>query len=223
MIEPGTTVVKGNAMARLKRFLTTVTIGGLVVILPIAILLKIFIWLFEWAIMLIKPITSLLIETTQSSQTLAQWLAFFSVILSCFLVGLLVRTGWGKWLHDTLERLLLSRIPGYKMLKELMAKLQPEQDQKFSQPVLVKMAENSGEFLGFITEEYGSGRFAVFIPTSPSPMNGFVIQTDISHLRFVNVSAETMMKSVIACGVGSKEIMDKADASEPDKPTSAEG
>ena len=204
-------------MTKLKNFLITVTIGGLAVILPIAILLKIFLWLYNWAISLIQPITSLLVETTQASQTLAQWLSFFSVISSCFLVGLLVRTGWGKWLHDGLERLLLTRIPGYKMLKELMAKLQPEQGQKFTQPVLVRLGENTGEFLGFITEEYGDDRFAVFIPTSPSPMNGFVIQTDISRLRYVNVSAETMMKSVIACGVGSTEIINNADASSQPK------
>ncbi|TCS42522.1 DUF502 domain-containing protein [Reinekea marinisedimentorum] len=204
-------------MTKLKNFLITVTIGGLAVILPIAILLKIFLWLYNWAISLIQPITSLLVETTQASQTLAQWLSFFSVISSCFLVGLLVRTGWGKWLHDGLERLLLTRIPGYKMLKELMAKLQPEQGQKFTQPVLVRLGENTGEFLGFITEEYGDDRFAVFIPTSPSPMNGFVIQTDISRLRYVNVSAETMMKSVIACGVGSTEIINNADASSQSK------
>lgn len=194
-------------MEKIKTFLVTAFIGGLVVLLPVAVLFKIFIWIFQWLAGLIAPVTGLMIATTSVSEALAQGLAFLSVVLTCFFVGLLVRTAWGSWAHKHLEYWILARIPGYKTLKELFLKLQPAQGQTFSKPVLFSLEKSGNELLGFITEEYGNGRYAVFIPTSPSPMNGFVVQTTEEHIRFVNVSADAMMKTVIACGVGSELII----------------
>lgn len=128
-----------------------------------------------------------------------------------------MKTTWGKWLHERLEYWFLARVPGYKMLKELFTKLKPQEEQKFSKPVLVHFDKSDQEFLGFVTEEYEGDRYAVFIPTSPSPMNGFVVQTDVSKLRFVNVSAESMMKTVISCGVGSAALVKQADVSAKEK------
>jgi len=38
-------------------------------------------------------------------------------------------------------------------------------------------------------------------------MNGYVIQTNIDHITFLDVSAETAMKTIVSCGVGSENIM----------------
>lgn len=198
-------------MIKIKHFITTAIIGGLVVILPIAILLKLFIWLFQWVTQLIAPVTGLVIAATQANDVLAQLLSIALILTSCFFLGVLVKTSWGKWAYESIEYWFLTRLPGYKMLKDLFTKLQPQSEQKFSKPVLVHFDQGEQEFLGFVTEEYGDDRFAVFIPTSPSPMNGFVVQTDASKIRFVNVSAESMMKTVIACGVGSADLIEKTE------------
>ncbi|MFT7223803.1 MAG: putative membrane protein [Cellvibrionaceae bacterium] len=199
-------------MKRLKKFFITTVIGGLIVILPITILVKFFIWLLEWLAQLIAPITSILFAATQINVYLAQVLSFLIVLLTCFFVGITVKTAWGKWVHESLEYWFLSRLPGYKLLSELFAKLKPEGKQKFSKPVLVRLTTEQNELFGFIMDEYGNDRYAVFIPTSPSPMNGFVVQVGMENIRFVNVSVETMMKSVLACGVGSSNIVNQVRA-----------
>lgn len=61
--------------------------------------------------------------------------------------------------------------------------------------------------MGFITDQYGEDGYAVFIPTSPGPMNGFVVQTSSAHLKFLDIDKEELMKTVIACGVGSASMM----------------
>ena len=196
-------------MKKLKQFILTVFLGGLAVILPVAILFKLFVWLFDWASDTIQPLTNYIIKTTQLTPLLAEALSASSILFICFGVGLVVKTTWGKWLQNLTERLFLGRIPGYRTLKELLSKIQPDQKRDFSRPVLISLDKSENYFLGFVTDQYDDDHYAVFIPTSPSPVNGFVVQTDIEHIKFVDTKSETMMKTVISCGVGSADIMAK--------------
>lgn len=182
-------------------------LGGLVVILPVVILLKLFIWLLAWFSNFIQPLTDLILSRALINVYIAEIVSLSSILLVCFFTGLLVKTAWGRWIHHLTERWFLERIPGYKTLKELSAQLNPEPDRVFSRPVLVTLDKKQNYFMGFITDQYGEDGYAVFIPTSPSPMNGFVVQTSSAHLKFLDIDKEELMKTVIACGVGSASMM----------------
>lgn len=194
-------------MKRLKKFVLTVFLGGVAVILPVAILFKVFAWLFEWITEMIEPLTSFIIATTHTGLLVAQSLSVASILLICFLIGLLVKTTWGKWIQSMTERWFLERVPGYKTLKELLSNIQPDQKRDFSRPVLISLDKSENYFMGFVTDQYDDDHYAVFIPTSPSPVNGFVVQTNREHIKFVETKPEGMMKTVISCGVGSADIV----------------
>lgn len=196
-------------MEKIKQFILTVFLGGLTVILPVAILYQVFKWLFGWLTQMIEPLTSLIINATKTNQLISEILAVVSLLLLCFFVGLFVKTTWGKLIQSLTEHWFLERIPGYKTLKELLSNLQPDQERAFSKPVLITLDKSENYFLGFVTDQYDDDRYAVFIPTSPSPVNGFVVQTTRSHIKFVDTPSESMMKTVLSCGVGSSEIMKK--------------
>jgi uncharacterized membrane protein len=188
---------------RFKNFISTVFIGGLLTILPIIILFKIFSWIFYWLINFLQPFTNLIVRLFGDKLFAAEIIAMTTLILGCFLIGIVVKTAWGKWLQRFTERWFLERIPGYSAIREIFNQFQPDNKEKFSRPVLITLDNGGSYFMGFITDTYGEDRYAVFIPTSPSPVNGFVVQTSSEHLQFIDAASDTVMRSVISCGVGS--------------------
>lgn len=191
-------------MQRAQQFFKTLLIGGFVVIMPSVVLVKIFLWLLGWLTQAIAPVTGLIASATQHNQLIAQALAVMSIVLGCFFIGLIVQTRAGKWFQQRVENTFLSRLPGYTILRDLFSQLQPDQKRSFSRPVLFSWDRQENYLLAYITDEYDDDRFAIFLPTSPSPLNGYVVQTTREHLKFLDTSAEQVMQVVIGCGVGSK-------------------
>ncbi len=187
---------------RFKNFLATVFIGGLLAILPIVIIFKIFSWIFTWIIDFIQPFTTVIAANIGSNLTTAKIVATTAVILSCFLIGILVKTAWGKWLQSFTERWFLKKIPGYTTLKEIFNQFQPDNKQNFSRPVLITLDQGANYLTGFVTDMYDGNRYSVFIPTSPSPVNGFVVQTTSDNIKFIDAPSDAVMRSVLSCGVG---------------------
>lgn len=198
-------------MKKIKTFFSTVFIGGLTVILPVAVLLQVFQWLLGWLTDIIKPLTGVILAKTQSNLFVAEVLGLVTILAGCFAVGLVVRTAGGQWIHNFLERWLLERIPGYATLKEFFGQLTAGQKRAFSKPVLFTFDGHKNYLLGYITAEYDDDCYAVFIPTSPSPLNGYVVQTRSENLKFLTVKPEEVMNTVIGCGVGSANIMASVD------------
>lgn len=189
-------------LSRFKNFLSTVFVGGLLAILPIVIIFKVFSWILTWLMEFIQPFTTVIASNIGVNITTAKVVAMTAVILSCFLIGILVKTAWGKWLQSFTERWFLQKIPGYTTLKEIFNQFQPDNKQNFSKPVLITLDQGGNYLMGFVTDMYDEDRYSVFIPTSPSPVNGFVVQTTRDSIKFIDAPSETVMRSVLSCGVG---------------------
>jgi len=77
-------------MGRITGFLKTSLLGGVVVILPVAIMASVFIWLFNLVNTLIHPLTSWLTNKTYFDEYIADAIVIIFLIATCFFVGLLV-------------------------------------------------------------------------------------------------------------------------------------
>jgi len=196
-------------MSNIKNFFTTTFIGGLVVLLPIAILYKLFGWFLSIVREFISPVSELVADKLYTDLFISELVAALGVLFFCFMVGLIIRTAWGAWLHHLVERIFLANIPGYQSIRDLLSQLNSKSKNSFTQPVLYSFDNNKNYLIGFITDTYSENRVSVFIPTSPSPVNGFVIQTDLSNVKKLDISTEAAMKIVIACGVGSNQMIQK--------------
>lgn len=196
-------------MKKIKDYVTTTLLGGILIVLPIALLLSLLRLVTTWIAGAIEPLTSMIISATQASKLVADGVALSSILISCFIVGFLVRTRAGNWIYQWLDSQILSRIPIYSSLQEIFANFKSGNQPTRSRPVLFSWNKTDNFLLAYITDEYADGGYAIFIPTSPSPLNGFVIQTTQEYLQFLDVSTETMMKTVISCGVDSGKLMKK--------------
>lgn len=197
-------------MNRLKRFLTTTMIGGVAVVLPVAILAFLFVWLFNIVLAIITPVADLVTLGTSVSTVLSYVIAFGTIILSCFLIGLFVRTRFGRFFHNIIERQILEKIPGYRILREIVDVFTGETEMPFSSVVLVKPFDNDTYMTGFITQKHPGDYVTVFVPTGPNPTSGNIYHIHRKNILDSDVPVEEGVKSVVGCGVGSTRIMENA-------------
>lgn len=195
-------------MDRFKVFIQTVFIGGVAVLLPIVILIFVFSVIIKFATGLIEPITHLLVEHFTIPVILADIVVVILILMVAFLVGLFVKTKWGKMLHVYLERKFLENTPGYKMIKETTDQLMSGKQSPLSKVALVKPFGDESLMTAFITHEHQDGSFTVFVPMSP-PTSGFVFHLKSSLVHPVDVSTEEAMKTMIGLGTGSGKLMEK--------------
>ena len=205
---------------RTKNFLKTTLLGGVIVILPITILIFAFRWLFGVVSSGIKPLTDLVIRTipllsNRYDELIATLIVIFVILGGCFLVGLFIRTRLGQMLYSSLESGLLSRAPGYKMVKETVNQFFGRKQSPFSSVALVQIFQNETMVTAFVTDRHGNGTVSVFVPTGPNPTSGFIYHIPEKYVHPVDVPVEDAMRSVISCGAGSEMLVNKLQAESP--------
>ena len=198
-------------MKRLQNFLLNTFLGGFLVILPLAI----FVLLIQMALNLVKNVLSPISKTLQNEIMLQvpeyvfSLFAFTIVIITCFLIGLFIRTRMGKKFLASFEQNYLLRLPLYGTIKETVQQFTGAKKMPFSDVVLVDVFGNGTRMTGFITDEHESGNLTVFVPTGPNPTNGFIFHVGKDQVTRLEkkVGTDDAMRSIISVGVGSKELM----------------
>ena len=196
---------------RTKTFFKTTLLGGVIVVLPAIILGFAFKWLFGVVSNGIQPLTNLVVGHLELPDRCGNGIAMFIVLvvilLGFFLVGLFIRTRIGRWIYGALENSLLSKAPGYKMVKETVNQFLGKKESPFSSVALVQIFENDTKVTAFITDRHDDGTITVFVPTGPNPTSGFIYHLDQKYVHPVEVSVEDAMRSVISCGAGSDALV----------------
>ena len=197
-------------MQKIKSFILTSILGGLTVILPATIILMVFGWILDKVTVLISPITSFIVENSHTREFFANIVVIFFLVLVCFLIGLMERTKLGKFLFNILENNLLSKIPGYSIIKDTIVQFIGGKNTPFSQVALVRIFGTETKCTAFITDEHDDGSYSVFVPTGPNPTSGQIFHLKSEFVEKVDASVELTMKSIISCGAGSKHIIKRS-------------
>ncbi|MEN8254196.1 MAG: DUF502 domain-containing protein [Verrucomicrobiota bacterium] len=209
-------------LKRTKNFFKTTLLGGIIVILPTIILVFAFKWLFGMVGNGIKPLTDLVVENialpNHYDQLIAALIVISVIVLGCFIVGLFVKTRIGRWIYTGFEGSILSKAPGYKMVKETVNQFLGKKESPFSSVALVRIFENDTKVTAFITDRHDDGTITVFVPTGPNPTSGFIYHLDQQYVHPVDVSVEDAMRSVISCGAGSEKLVKGLEEKAPSSP-----
>ena len=203
-------------MEKLKNFLKTSLLGGVVVILPVAILVSVTLWLFDLVTGLIEPLTRLLISDSQLNEKAAEILVIILIVLTCFFVGVLVRTRLGDFLYRFIETRILKLAPAYSMIKETVLQIfGSRKDSPFSSVALVQVFGNETLMTAFITDKHEDGSFTVFVTTGPNPTSGLIYHLEGRFVHPVDIPVQDAMRSIISCGAGSAQLMQGFTANRP--------
>jgi len=195
-------------MDKVKGFMKTSILGGVAVILPAAILIFIFKWIFDLITGMIQPLTNLVLARSDIQEMVAVILVIAIIIAVCFLVGVVVKTRIGRFIHEELEKRILGMAPGYSMIKETVMQFLGKKQTPFSSVALAQIYENKTLMTAFVTDTHQNGDYTVFVPTGPNPTSGNIYHLKKKYVHHVDVSVETAMRSIISCGAGSTALID---------------
>ena len=115
-------------------------------------------------------------------------------ILFVFLLGIVTKTGLGKWVVNMYNR-LLNRVPVVKKVYGFVKDTTEMLIEKQSFNTVVRLKFGDISVLGFLTNQ---GPNTVFIPTAPNVTSGIVVFTD--SYEIVDMPVEDAMKQIISMG-----------------------
>ena len=198
-------------MKKIRSYIGLALLGGMLVILPFTIFAFVVRWLWNTIGNLIEPISSPLMVELSVPSILADALVLLSFLLICLIVGIIVRTAIGRWLHTTFDNVMTRLAPGYSTIREMINQLLGSSDNRLmGEVVLVHIfGENCPTTMtGIVTSGHENGWVTVYVPTAPVPTSGLtyhVPETAVEYLHGVTV--EEAMRTIIACGAGTADML----------------
>lgn len=126
-------------------------------------------------------------------------------------LGYFSRYMFGQYFGGVAER-FIQGIPGigsfYNSVKQFIETFGAKDRTQFSKVVLVQFPRGGAYTIGFLTNtargephrHFTEERWAVFVPTCPSPVNGFFMYLPRSEIIELDMSVGDGMKIVISCG-----------------------
>jgi uncharacterized membrane protein len=196
-------------MNRFKEFVKSTVLGGVLIILPLAIFFFALTWIFGLVLTAISPLTNIVMQKSPLQGIVADILVVALLIAVCFSVGAIVRTKLGKWLYLFVESNVFLKVPGYSLIKETVFQFLGNKKSPFSSVALVQIFGNETLVSGFITDKHKDGTRTVFVPTGPNPTSGNIYHLPKDLVHPVDVSVEDAMRSIISCGAGSSTLISK--------------
>ena len=219
---------------------------GLVALFPLALTLVVVGLLWKYVLGPISTPIGKAIETAvvrftpiESATELPPWAGGAGVIaalalvtLAVYLLGLVITTVIGRKLLR-LGDYLLNRVPFintiYPYAKQLSDFLFGERKVKFSRVVAIEYPRKGIYSLGFvtsrgperITEHTGKQMLAVFIPTSPTPITGWVVTLPADEVIDLKMNVDEAVRFTVTCGVlvpGAQQLVELPEPNGPKGP-----
>lgn len=189
-------------MKALVEFLKTTLIGGLLIVVPVYLTLLLLGKALKGMVALLGPIVALLPERVHH---FSQILAIVLVVLVCFVLGLIARTGLGRRAIEAFERRVLERMPGFAMLRSVVRRVSGTSDDAQFQPVLVEIEEALTP--AFIVEELDDDRFVVLVPSVPTPAAGSLYILPRQRVHWVDAPVTEAIAVITRWGAGTSKLL----------------
>lgn len=197
-------------LQKTKKFFITTILGGILVILPLAILFMVVRFSFNLIASNLRPIVHWLnIDGISNQPWIVDLLSVVLLVFFCFSVGLFVRTQFGKNFFTYIETRYLSRLPLYSTIKETINQFTSGSTVNHMKVVMADVYGNGVLMTGLVTDDTFEDYVTVFVPTGPNPTNGMIFHLPPDKIEFVDVKPEEAMKTIIGVGTGSSQLFKK--------------
>ena len=185
-------------------------ISGLIVFLPLALTA----YLFVLTINMADSVLGKYIQPYFYREFGFYFRGLSILIFLCliFLIGFLATNFLGRQIHLFFERIIL-RLPFFKQVypafKEIALFLFSRDKTAFKQVVLVEYPRKGIYSFGFLTNDtsrkvsshVSADLCNIFIPSTPSPLTGFLILAPRAELIFPDITVEDAIKMLVSGGV----------------------
>ncbi len=200
-------------------------ITGLVILLPLAVTIAIFIFIVNFLTQPFVGMVSnflselnivnkgfLFLSPAKLVQTISQLLILLCLFLFTLALGLLARWFFITTLLSLSDK-LLQRIPlvnkVYKTTQEIIKTLFETDKNSFKQVVMVPFPGDKSYVMGLVSRESpqmcskaaNKTLISVLVPTTPNPTTGFLLMCAKEDLIYLDMKPESAIKYVVSCGV----------------------
>lgn len=190
-------------------FIRRTLIGGLLVVLPVTGILILLKRAFAAIHETFAPFAA---KLPFEAEFPGLW-AIVALVALSFLAGLILQIGPVRRLAAAGSNRLAERYPFFRFLLGFGQNLVGHTG---DQPLKAALAEIEEALVpAFVVEELADGRYVVFVPSAPSPVQGSVYILDRQRVHLLDVSAGRVARCVSHWGVGSAELVK---AMRPDNP-----
>lgn len=186
------------------KFIWRTIIAGVLFLVPLIVLIVVTTQAVRLLAKMLNPVARQLPWQSPLGVASADLLAILLLLVIGFAAGLVAQLGFAARLNRTLERFILSKLPGYTLFKSVAqgAAGEGETDLK------VALANIDDAWLiSFIVEEHADGFLTVFVPSAPSPTAGTVYFLSEKQVKRLDVPVSAAVKCISRLGVGSRELL----------------
>lgn len=188
-------------MKKALRLITRSVLAGLLVVVPIYLAVLVLLKGLASAGKLVGPFAHLLPGWLPAGEVLSLLL----VLVLCFLIGVSIRTRFGRMVRERMEQGYLEKIPGYALFRSLTRQVAGDNHDNVWKPALVELEE--ALVPAFIIEEFEDGRYTAFVPSIPTPFAGAVYILERKRVHPLDVPFAQALKVVSKWGSGAKDLV----------------
>jgi uncharacterized membrane protein len=189
----------------MKNFLKTTLVGGVMFLVPVALVLVVLKHAMALAGKVAQPIAANFPQAEVAGIAVVSLVAALILLLIAFGAGLLARTSSGRRVTQWFEESILGGMPQYRMVKSMAEGLTQVESGAGMQPVIVRT--DDGWQLAYRLEELAGGWTALFVPQAPTPMSGNVMYVPTHRVQALSIGMPAAMKLVKSIGVGSADVL----------------
>ena len=179
-------------------------LAGIFFLIPIGIALFIGIKVFNWIRRPLKPFNERFAGDDFLARLFLDIIVLIILVLICVVAGIIARTKLALSAVSKLERMLLSKLPGYEFLRN-MAETSTGVRKEEQKVVLAKI--DDGWQLGFIVDEVDSTHLSIYIPDCPSALSGSLYFMPVDFVIKVEITQRQAIRCIRKVGVGSGDLL----------------
>jgi uncharacterized membrane protein len=196
--------MKSRTLRRLVSFVKSTLIGGIFFLVPVVALVFVIGQAAAFAYSVVHPLVNWLPVKTVSTVSLAFLIVALVLVLVCFLAGLIACMAISQWFVSSLERVIVTFVPSYGLMKSMGQGWVGVVGEESHQPVLVRMGDH--QQMGFRMDTLADGRGVIFIPDVPNPWTGTLIVIDADRIERLPFSTKEAIECLRRLGTATKEL-----------------
>lgn len=187
----------------MKQKLRKYFVTGFIVLVPLTVSIKVFIWAVAFMDNILKPVAQKYLE-----EYYVFGIGIVLLLMVTFGVGVVAQNYFGRKLVDTVER-MFDRLPFirvvYSACKQLLEPFSTDRGYSLQQVVLIEYPMKDRYCIGFLANDDAGMRreeklVSVFIPSNHLHLGYLVVMPERDVTR-LDLSVEEALKMTVSCGI----------------------
>ena len=202
-------------------FLKTTAIGGLIFLLPVAVIGALLGYVYNFVLVIYEPLKKLLPVSSALGIAILFLLAVAILLLLCFVCGLAARRAIGRKFSQTIEKQLVMVFPKYAIYKDIVAgNIGGDELAPTLLPVTVRLDDMVR--IGYEAGRTQRGLVIVYLPGSPDPWIGSVALVEPDRVESLDVDFNETAAICERLGRDSGELLAEVKAEVKSDPSAAD-